>query len=491
MGGESIWSSYQFLGESMAELYDVAVIGAGPGGYVAAIRCAQLGLKTVCIDAWQGPSGKPALGGTCLNVGCIPSKVLLESSEQYAHVQRGLGAHGITVTNAQLDVGQMQKRKDKIVDKSTTGVAFLFRKNKVDSRPGTGRFVRAGDTCVLEVMNGAERTEITARFVIIATGSVPAALPLFPLDGERVVDNAGALNFAEPPKRLGVIGAGVIGLELGSVWRRLGSEVTLFEAGNAFLAMADEQVAAEAWKLFTKEQGLHIQLGAKPTSMQIGKTGIRIEYQNAEGAQIFECDKLLVAAGRTPNTAGINAEGVGLKRDARGFIEVDAHCRTALPNVYAIGDCVRGPMLAHKASEEGLAVAERIAGQLPEVNYTTIPSVIYTAPEIAWVGQTEQALKSAGTAFCKGVFWFKANGRAQALDEIHGFVKVLADDRTDRILGVHMIGPRVSELLGEAVVAMEFAAAAEDLARITHAHPTLSEALHEAALAALGRPLHQ
>jgi dihydrolipoamide dehydrogenase len=283
----------------------------------------------------------------------------------------------------------------------------------------------------------------------------------------------------------------VIGLELGSVWHRLGSEVTLFEPHHTFLAMADTQVATEAWKLFTKSQGLAIKLDTKPVSMQVGKGGVSVEYQDSQGAQRFECDKLLVAAGRVPNTAGINAEAVGLKRDARGFIEVDAHCRTVLPNVYAIGDCVRGPMLAHKASEEGLAVAERIAGQQPEVNYATIPSVIYTAPEIAWVGQTEQALKASGTAIRKGIFWFMANGRAQALGETQGFVKVLADDQTDRILGVHMIGPRVSELLGEAVVAMEFAAAAEDLARICHAHPTLSEALHEAALAAMGRPLHQ
>jgi dihydrolipoamide dehydrogenase len=475
----------------MAELYDVAVIGAGPGGYVAAIRCAQLGLKTVCIDAGQGPSGKPALGGTCLNVGCIPSKALLESSEQYAHLQHGLGEHGIAVKDASLDVGRMLARKNKVVEKSTAGIAFLFRKNKVDSRHGSARFVRVGESCVLEIRNGEAREELTARFVIVAAGSIPAPLPAFPVDGERVVDNAGALDFREPPKRLGIIGAGVIGLELGSVWRRLGSEVTLFEPQAAFLAMADAQVAAEAWKLFTREQSLAIKLGARPVSMKLGKTGVSVEYEDPQGAQRFECDKLLVAAGRAPNTAGLNAEGVGVKRDARGFIEVDEHCRTGLPNVYAIGDCIRGPMLAHKASEEGLAVAERIAGQKPEVNYATIPSVIYTAPEIAWVGQTEQALKAAGTACRKGVFWFMANGRAQALGETRGFVKVLADDRTDRILGVHMIGPRVSELLGEAVVAMEFAAAAEDLARIVHAHPTLSEALHEAALAALGRPLHQ
>jgi dihydrolipoamide dehydrogenase len=475
----------------MAESYDVAVIGAGPGGYVAAIRCAQLGLKTACIDAGQDPSGKFVLGGTCLNVGCIPSKALLESSEHYVQLRRGFGEHGIAIKDASLDMGRMLARKDKVVAKSTAGIAFLFRKNKVDSKPGFARFVRVGESCVLEIVNGTAHEQLTARYVIIATGSAPASLAGFPVDGERVVDNAGALSFQEPPRRLGVIGAGVIGLELGSVWRRLGSDVTLFEPRASFLPTADAQVAAEAWKLFTQEQGLVIKLGARPLTLKLGKTGVGVGYEDAQGAQQFECDRLLVAAGRAPNTAGINAEAVGLKRDARGFIEVDDLCRTAVPNVYAIGDCVRGPMLAHKASEEGVAVAERIAGQKPAVNYAAIPAVIYTAPEIAWVGQTEQTLQAAGTAFRKGLFWFKANGRAQSLGETHGFVKVLADDRTDRILGVHMIGPRVSELIGEAVVAMEFVAAAEDLARICHAHPTLSEALHEAALAAVGRPLHQ
>jgi len=471
--------------------YDVAVIGAGPGGYVAAIRCAQLGLKTVCIDAGRNSRGDPALGGTCLNVGCIPSKALLESSEHYAHLQHGLAEHGLGVSGATLDLARMLKRKDKIVDKSTGGIAFLFRKNKVEARAGSARFLSIGERCRLEVVNEAMRDELEARYVIIASGSVPMPLAAFPVDGERVVDNAGALSFREVPKRLGVLGAGVIGLELGSVWRRLGAEVTIFEARDQFLAMADQQVASEAFKLFTKEQGLDIRLGVKSKAMRAGKDGVTVEYETAQGAQQYDCDRLLVAAGRVPNTAGLNAEAVGLKRDARGFIEVDDRCRTAFANVYAIGDCVRGPMLAHKASEEGLAVAERIAGQQPEVNYATIPAIIYTAPEIAWVGETEQALKAAGRAYRKGVFWFMANGRAQALGEAKGFVKVLADDRSDRILGVHMIGPRVSELVAEAVVAMEFAAAAEDLARICHAHPTLSEALHEAALAALGRPLHQ
>jgi len=475
----------------MADVYDVAVIGAGPGGYVAAIRCAQLGLRTVCIDAGRNGRGGPALGGTCLNVGCIPSKALLESSEHYAQVRHDLAAHGIGVTGATLDVAQMQKRKDQIVEKSTGGIAFLFRKNKVESIPGTARFMTIGERCRLEVVNDAVRTEIEARHVIVASGSLPASLSTFPVDGERVLDNAGALSLKDVPKRLGVIGAGIIGLELGSVWRRLGAEVTMLEGRDRFLAMADDQVSAEAFKFFTREQGLDIRLGVKPKAMKAGKGGVAIDYETSQGAQRLECDRLLVAAGRTPNTAGLNAEAVGLKRNERGFIEVDEHCRTAFPNVYAIGDCVRGPMLAHKASEEGVAVAERIAGQKPEVNYATIPSVIYTAPEIAWVGQTEQALKVAGTPYRKGQFGFLANGRAQALGAAKGFVKVLADERSDRLLGVHMIGPRVSELVAEAVVAMEFVAAAEDLARICHAHPTLSEALHEAALAAIGRPLHQ
>jgi dihydrolipoamide dehydrogenase len=475
----------------MSDAYDVAVIGAGPGGYVAAIRCAQLGLRTVCIDSWKTPAGRPALGGTCLNVGCIPSKALLESSEQYAQLARGLDEHGIRVQGAALDLAQMHKRKQRIVEKSTGGIAFLFRKNKVEWLPGHARFL-GGERYRLEVTGDDGRAEIAARAVIVATGSSPLAHPLFPVDGERVVDNTGALNFTEAPQRLGIIGAGVIGVELGSVWRRLGSAVTLLDTRAQFLAMADSQVAAEAYKLLTRDTGLSIQLGAKPESLQAGAGGVVVHYKDARGEpQRLECDRLLVAAGRAPNTGGINADAVGIRRDARGFIEVDDQCRTGLPDLYAIGDCVRGPMLAHKASEEGMAVAERIAGQKPEVGYATIPSVIYTAPEIAWVGQTGQALTAAGTPFRTGVFGFMANGRAQALGETRGFVKVLADDRTDRILGVHMIGPRVSELLGEAVVAMEFAAAAEDLARICHAHPTLSEALREACLAALGRPLHQ
>ena len=475
----------------MSDVYDVAVIGAGPGGYVAAIRCGQLGLKTICIDAGLNTQGKPALGGTCLNVGCIPSKALLESSHQYAQARHGLAAHGIGVGEVTLDLARMQARKDKIVAKSTAGIAFLFRKNKVESLNGVARFVSSGEPCVLDVAAGNETRRIEARHVIIASGSAPFPLPLFPLDGERIVDNAGALNFREVPKRLGIIGAGVIGLELGSVWRRLGSEVTILESRDTFLAMADGQVAAEIWKTLTREQGLAIRLAAKPRAVRPEGEGVVVEYDDPEGAQRLECDRLLVAAGRAPNTAGLNAEAAGIRRNAHGYIEVDEQCRTAVKNVYAIGDCVRGPMLAHKASEEGVAVAERIAGQKPEVNLALIPSVIYTDPEVAWVGKSEEALKTAGLKYRKGVFSFQANGRAQAQGEARGFVKVLADEATDRILGVHMVGPHVSELLGEAVVAMEFVAAAEDLARICHAHPTLSEALHEAALAAIGRPLHQ
>jgi len=475
----------------LADRYDVAVIGAGPGGYVAALRCAQLGLKTVCIDDGQAPDGRPAAGGTCLNVGCIPSKALLESSEQYAHLQHGLAAHGIRVQGATLDVGEMLARKDKVVARATGGIAYLFRKNQVEWLPGRASFASAGERCQLDVELESGRTLIEARFVIIATGSQPAALPLFPVDGERIVDNRGALSFREVPGRLGIIGAGVIGLELGSVWRRLGAEVTLLDTREKFLPMADDEVAREAFKQLTRDTGLAIRLNARPAAVNRDGKDVVIDYQDHDGPQRLACDRVLVAAGRSPNTAGLELDEAGIARDARGFIEVDEHCRTRLPNVYAIGDCVRGPMLAHKASEEGMAVAERIAGQQPEVNYDAIPSVIYTAPEIAWVGQTEQALQAAGSGYRKGVFHFLASGRAQALGDNRGFVKVLADDRSDRILGVHLIGPRVSELVAEAVVALEFAAAAEDLARISHAHPTLSEAVREAALAALGRPLHQ
>jgi len=467
----------------MAKTFDVAVIGAGPGGYTAAIRAAQLGLSTVCIDEWKNTKGKPSLGGTCLNVGCIPSKALLESSENYERALHKFGEHGITVKDVAVDVATMLARKDKIVDTFTGGISLLFRKNKITSMHGRGRFVAGASPYQIEVRNGDAAEVIEAKHVIIATGSVPRQLPFAPVDNERIVDNTGALSLPQVPKRLGVIGAGVIGLEMGSVWKRLGSQVTILEALPNFLQAADEQVAREALRVFTKVAGLDIRLGVKIGAVKASKKGVAVEYADPAGDQKAEFDVLIVAVGRAPQSASLGAENVGLKLDGRGFIEVDDHCRTNLANVYAIGDVVRGPMLAHKSSEEGVAVAEMIAGQSGHVNLGTVPWVIYTSPEIAWVGRTEQELRAAGVDYRSGQFPFIVNGRARAIGETAGFVKMLADARTDRILGVHMIGPYASELIAEAVVAMEFGAASEDIARIIHAHPTLSEALHEAALA--------
>jgi len=467
----------------MAKSFDVAVIGAGPGGYTAAIRAAQLGLNTVCIDDWKNPKGKPSLGGTCLNVGCIPSKALLESSENYERALHKFGEHGITVKDVAVDIAAMLARKDKIVDTFTGGIGLLFRKNKVVSMHGRGRFVAGGTAYQIEVRNGDAAEVIEAKHVIIATGSVPRQLPFAPVDNERIVDNTGALALPQVPRRLGVIGAGVIGLEMGSVWKRLGSQVTILEALPNFLQAADEQVAKEALRVFTKVVGLDIRLGVKIGAVKNSKKGVAVEYADPAGEQKAEFDVLVVAVGRAPQSAGLGADTIGLKLDNRGFIEVDDICRTNLANVYAIGDVVRGPMLAHKSSEEGVAVAEMIAGQSGHVNLETVPWVIYTAPEIAWVGKTEQELKAKSVEYRAGQFPFIVNGRARAIGETAGFVKVLADARTDRILGVHMIGPYASELIAEAVVAMEFGAASEDIARIVHAHPTLSEALHEAALA--------
>jgi dihydrolipoamide dehydrogenase len=474
----------------MSQSFDVVVIGGGPGGYVAAIRAAQLGLATACIDEWKNDKGKPSLGGTCLNVGCIPSKALLESSENYERALHKFAEHGVKVQGVQLDLAAMLARKDKIVDSLTGGIAYLFKKNKVTSLHGHGRFVAGGESYQIEVVDGAKSETVSAKHVIVATGSVPRELPFAPVDNERILDNAGALAIAEVAKRLGVIGAGVIGLEMGSVWRRLGSEVTVLEALPNFLGTADEQLTKEALKIFTKEQGLDIRLGVNISSVNKGKKQLTVEYSDAKGSHKLEIDKLVVAVGRTPNTEGLNAEAVGLKVDARGFIEVDGHCRTNLTNVYAVGDVVRGPMLAHKASEEGVAVAETIAGQASHINLETVPWVIYTAPEIAWVGKTEQELKAAGVEYRTGSFPFMANGRAKGLGETNGFVKMIAHAKTDRILGVHIIGPFASEMITEAVVAMEFAASSEDIARIVHAHPSLSEVFHEAALAVDKRALH-
>ena len=475
----------------MSDAFDVAVIGAGPGGYVAAIRAAQLGFKTVCIDNFKGPKGKPSLGGTCLNVGCIPSKALLESSENYERLNHKFAAHGIKASDVSIDVATMLARKDRIVEQFTGGIGGLFRKNKVAPMHGTGRLVAAGrEGCSLEVREGERTQRLDARHVIIATGSVPRALPFAPIDNELILDNAGALALERVPRRLGVIGAGVIGLEMGSVWRRLGADVTILEALPGFLLAADEAIAREGLKIFTRELGLKIQTSVKVTGIAKAKNAVTVTFAEADKTQSLDFDRLILAVGRAPNTEGLGAEQVGLNVDPRGFIEVDEHCRTNLPNVYAVGDVVRGPMLAHKASEEGVAVAERIAGQAAHVNLDHVPWVIYTAPEIAWVGRTEQSLREAGVPYRAGQFPFMANGRARALGEPGGFVKILADAATDRILGVHIIGPFASELISEAVVAMEFDASSEDIARIVHAHPSLSEVMHEAALAVDKRPLH-
>ena len=470
--------------------FDVVVIGGGPGGYVAAIRAAQLGFNTACIDEWKNDKGGPAPGGTCTNVGCIPSKALLQSSEHYEHAGKHFAEHGIGVKGLSLDLGKMLGRKDTVVKQNNDGILYLFKKNKVSFFHGRGSFVRAAQGGYEIAVAGAASETLVARQVIVATGSSARALPGAPFDEANILSNDGALRMAAVPKKLGLIGSGVIGLEMGSVWRRLGAEVTVLEALPTFLGAVDEQIAKEAWKAFTK-QGLAIELGVKVGEIKSGKKGVSVSYADAKGeAKTLEVDKLIVSIGRVPNTIGLGAEAVGLQLDERGAIVVDDECRTSLPNVWAIGDVVRGPMLAHKAEEEGVAVAERIAGQHGHVNFNTIPWVIYTSPEIAWVGQTEQQLKASGRAYKAGTFPFLANGRARALGDTTGMVKFLADAATDEILGVHIVGPQASELISEAVVAMEFKASAEDIARICHAHPSLSEATKEAALAVDKRTLN-
>jgi len=472
----------------MEQTFDVVVIGGGPGGYVAAIRAAQLGLKTACIDDWKTADGKPALGGTCTNIGCIPSKALLQSSENFEQAGHGFAEHGVRVKGLELDLVQMLKRKDQVVKSSNDGVAYLFKKNKVAFFHGRGSFVKAGaDGCEIAV-KGVQNETLTAKNVIVATGSVPRALSGAAFDEKLILSNDGALAIPEVPKRLGVIGAGVIGLEMGSVWRRLGSQVTILEALPVFLGAADEQIAREAWKIFTK-QGLKIELGVNISGLKARKD-VTVEYTNAEGkAQSAIFDRLIVSIGRIANTEGLNAEAVGLKLE-RGFVAVDENCRTSLEGVWAIGDVVRGPMLAHKAEEEGVAVAERIAGQKPHVDFNTIPWVIYTTPEIAWVGKTEQQLKAEGIEYRAGTFPFMANARARALGDTSGLVKFVADAKTDAVLGVHIIGAFASELIAEAVVAMEFRASSEDIGMICHAHPSLSEAMKDAALAVDKRALN-
>ena len=474
----------------MSNTFDVIVIGGGPGGYIAAIRAAQLGFKVACIDAWKNAKGGPAPGGTCTNVGCIPSKALLQSSEHYEQAAHHFADHGIDVQGLSIDVGRMIGRKDTVVKQKDDGILYLFKKNKVTFFHGRGSFVKAEGGLYEIAVAGDKPDTLLGKHVIVATGSNARQLPGAAFDEKHILSNEGALALGDVPKKLGVIGSGVIGLEMGSVWRRLGADVTVLEALPAFLSAVDEQVAKEAQKIFTK-QGLKLQLGVKIGDIKTGKKGVTVAYTDDAGAeQKLECDKLIVSIGRVPNTDGLNAEAVGLKLDERGAIVVDDDCRTNLPQVWAVGDVVRGPMLAHKAEEEGVAVAERIAGQHGHVNFNTIPWVIYTSPEIAWVGKTEQALKAEGRPYKAGSFPFMANGRARALGDTNGFVKFLADAQTDEILGVHIIGPFASELISEAVVAMEFKASAEDIARICHAHPSLSEATKEAALAVDKRTLN-
>ncbi len=473
----------------MSKEFDVLVIGGGPGGYVGAIRAAQLGFKTACCESnpYADPKGEPRLGGTCLNVGCIPSKALLHTAHLFEEAGHSFADQGIGVGTPKIDVAKMIGRKNGIVDQLTGGIKGLFKKNKVTLLNGHGAFIGKTDAG-WQVKVGEEL--VIAKQVIIATGSAPRHLPGIPVDNKIVCDNVGALDIDSVPKKLAVIGADVIGLEMGSVWRRVGAEVTVLEAMPDFLAAADQDVAKEALKIFTK-QGLKIHLGVQIGEVKVAKRGVTIAYTDKDGnAQKLEADRLVVSVGRVPNTDGLNAEAVDLKITERGMIEVDGHCRTNLPGVWAVGDVVRGPMLAHKAMEEAVMVAELMAGQAGHCDLNTVPWVIYTSPEIAWVGRTEQQLKADGVAYKVGKIPFAFNGRAMGMAAPEGFVKMLADAKTDRILGVHIIGANGSELISEAVVAMEFAGSSEDLARICHAHPTMSEVVHEAALACDKRPLH-
>jgi dihydrolipoamide dehydrogenase len=470
--------------------FDVVVIGGGPGGYIAAIRAAQLGFKVACIDEWSNAAGKPAPGGTCTNVGCIPSKALLQSSEHFEHAGHAFAEHGINVSGLELNLPQMLKRKDVIVKQNNDGILFLFKKNKVSFFHGRGSFAGKADGGYTINVTGPTTDTLTAKNVVVATGSNARQLPGAEFDEKLILSNTGALAIDAVPSKLGVIGAGVIGLEMGSVWRRVGADVTVLEGLPTFLGAVDEQIAKEAHKLFTK-QGLKISLGCKIGAITKGENNVTVAYADSTGAeQTAVFDRLIISIGRVPNTIGLGGETVGLQLDERGFVVVDDECRTSLPGVWAVGDVVRGPMLAHKAEEEGVAVAERIAGQHGHVNFNTIPWVIYTSPEIAWVGKTEQQLKAEGVAYKAGTFPFMANGRARALGDTSGMVKFLADATTDEILGVHIVGPVASELISEAVVAMEFKASSEDIARICHAHPSLSEAVKEAALAVDKRSLN-
>lgn len=472
----------------MADKYQVLVIGAGPAGYIAAIRCAQLGLVTVCVDRWVDNKNKALPGGTCLNTGCIPSKTLLESSDYFSSVKNDFAHHGISATSVDFDLATMMRRKEKIVAELSQGVAGLLKTNGIKFISGSARLLPNRDVEIRATGTKAPYI-LTAENIIIATGSVPAELAAAPLDGKRIVDSSGALAFDEVPKRLGIIGAGVIGLELGSVWRRLGSEVVLLEAQDKFLMMVDKQIALQSMQNFS-QQGMDIRLGARVTRCKADSKNVVVDYEDNDGEHQEVFDKLIVAVGRRPNTGGLNASESELLLDEWGVIHVDSHCRTSLPCVYAIGDVVRGPMLAHKGSAEGIMVAEIIAGHHAEVDYDTIPAVIYTQPEIAWVGKSEEVLKSAGHDYRVGLFPFAASGRAQVLGQTTGMVKVLSDATTDRLLGVHIVGSQASELIAQAKLAIDFQASSEDIGLTVFAHPTLSEVFHEAALAVSDNAIH-
>ena len=464
----------------MADSFDVVVIGGGPAGYPAAIRAGQNKLSVACIDEWKNLDGSNAFGGTCLNAGCIPSKALLESSELFHRSKDELGVHGIRTSGVTLDLAQMQKRKAGIVKAMTQGILALFKGAAVVPLQGHGKLL-PGKRVEFTAVDGTRR-ELSARHVVLASGASPIELRSAPFDGKRIVDSWGALEFDSVPKRLGVIGAGIIGLELGSVWRRLGSEVVILEALPEFLAIADQQLAKDALRHFRK-QGLDIRLGAKVTGAKVAADGVSVEYTDSQGNQSLNVDRVVIAIGRRPYTKDLLAPGTGVELDERGFIKVDQECRTGAEGIWAVGDCVRGPMLAHKGKEEGAMVADLIAGRFAEVNYKTVPSVIYTSPEIAWVGLTEEQVKASGRTYKTGVFPFLASGRARAMEQTQGFAKIIAAQDDDEILGVHVIGPMAGELIAEAVLGMEYSASSEDLQRTIHAHPTLSEAIHEAALA--------
>lgn len=472
----------------MSETYDLIVIGGGPAGYPCAIRAGQLGMKVACIDAWLNRDGSPAYGGTCLNAGCIPSKALLESSELYHRAQHEFAAHGITVEGAKLDLAQMQKRKTAVSRSLTGGIKMLFKGAGVVGYEGWGKML--GDGKVEFTAHDGKTETLTAKTVVIATGSAPVELKkIAAFDDDKIVDSWGALEFDAVPGKLGVIGAGVIGVELGSVWSRLGAEVTILEALPNFLPMVDEQVAKEALKHY-KKQGLDIRLGAKVASAKADKKGVTVEYELDGKTETTQFDKLIVAVGRRPFTDKLGARELGVKITDRGFVEVDSNYKTSVDGVYAVGDVIGGAMLAHKGIEEGVVLAERLAGHAATVNYNAVPSVIYTTPEVAWVGKSEKQARDEGFEIKTGVSSFAANGRAKALEQAVGFVKVISDVNTDRILGVHMVGPYVSEMIAESVLALEYAATTEDLALTMHAHPTLTETFHEAVLTVDGRAIH-